>query len=313
MIYTKKVIDIALDEVGYLEKASNKDLDFKKANVGYNNYTKYGRDMHKLYPSIMDFPAAWCDCFVDWCFYKAYGVANAKALLGGDFNDYTIASSQLYKNKNAWYSSPKVGDQIFFKDSSGKICHTGLVYKVDDKRVYTVEGNTSSTEGVVANGGGVFKRSYSLSYNKIAGYGRPKYDAYCEEGWVKDDKGWWYRYADGSYPKSCWKTIKGKDYYFKADGYMASDEFIKSEDYDTNFKLYYVDSDGAWDGRTYRWMEDNKGWWLAKLGSTSYYKSQWAKVDGKWYYFKESGYMAVGTLTIDGKIYSFRSDGSLVE
>ena len=133
------------------------------------------------------------------------------------------------------------------------------------------------------------------------------------EGWVKDDKGWWYRYADGSYPKSCWKTIKDKDYYFKADGYMASDEFIKSEDYDNNFKLYYVDSDGAWDGRTYRWMEDNKGWWLAKLGSTSYYKSQWAKVDGKWYYFKDSGYMAVGTLTIDGKIYSFRSDGSLVE
>ena len=260
MIYTKKVIDIALDEVGYLEKASNKDLDFKKANAGYNNYTKYGRDMHKLYPSIMDFPAAWCDSFVDWCFYKAYGVTNAKSLLGGDFNDYTIASSQLYKNKNAWYTTPKVGDQIFFKDSSGKICHTGLVYKVDDKNVYTVEGNTSSSEGVVANGGGVFKKSYSLYYSKIAGYGRPKYDAYCEEKWVQNADGkWWYQYSDGSYPTTQWLMIKDKWYYFKSDGYMASDEYIKSENYDENELLYYVALDGAWNNKTYKWFEDYIG------------------------------------------------------
>lgn len=169
-----KVIEIALAEVGYLEKKSNSQLDSKTANAGSANYTKYGRDMHKLYPAVMDFPAAWCDAFVDWCFYKAYGVANAKGLLGGNFNDYTVASAQLYKNKNAWHKSPKVGDQIFFKNSQ-RIYHTGLVYKVDDKRVYTVEGNTSGASGVIANGGGVCKKSYALNYSKIAGYGRPKY------------------------------------------------------------------------------------------------------------------------------------------
>lgn len=169
-----KVLEIALAEVGYLEKKSNSQLDSKTANAGSANYTKYGRDMHKLYPSVMDFPAAWCDAFVDWCFYKAYGVANAKALLGGNFNDYTVASAQLYKNKNAWYKTPKVGDQIFFKNSQ-RIYHTGLVYKVDAKRVYTIEGNTSGASGVIANGGGVCKKSYALNYSKIAGYGRPKY------------------------------------------------------------------------------------------------------------------------------------------
>lgn len=169
-----KVLEIALAEVGYLEKKSNSQLDSKTANAGSANYTKYGRDMHKLYPSVMDFPAAWCDAFVDWCFYKAYGVANAKALLGGNFNDYTVASAQLYKNKNAWHKTPKVGDQIFFKNSQ-RIYHTGLVYKVDDKRVYTIEGNTSGASGVIANGGGVCKKSYLLTYSKIAGYGRPKY------------------------------------------------------------------------------------------------------------------------------------------
>ena len=171
-----KVIAIAEAEVGYLEKKSNADLYDKTANAGMANYTKYGKEMHDIYPSVMDFPAAWCDAFVDWCFYKAYGASNAKALIGGNFNDYTPSSAQLYKNKNAWYTSnPKVGDQIFFKNST-RICHTGIVYKVDSNYVYTIEGNTSGASGVVANGGGVCKKKYSLGYSKIAGYGRPKYD-----------------------------------------------------------------------------------------------------------------------------------------
>lgn len=170
------VIAIAKEEVGYLEKRSNYDLDSKVANAGSANYTKYGRDMHLIYPAVMDFPAAWCDCFVDWCFYKAYGIANAKGLLGGNFDDYTVASAQLYKNKGAYYkNNPKVGDQIFFNNGT-RICHTGLVIKVTSTTVYTIEGNTSSDQGVVANGGCVREKSYSLTYARIDGYGRPKYD-----------------------------------------------------------------------------------------------------------------------------------------
>ena len=170
------VISIAMNEVGYLEKKSNSQLDDKTANAGSANYTKYGRDMHELYPSVMDFPAAWCDAFVDWCFYKAYGTSNAKGLIGGDFNDYTPSSAQLYKNKGAYYkSNPKIGDQIFFRNSQ-RICHTGLVYDVRDGKVFTIEGNTSGASGVIANGGGVCMKSYALSDGYIDGYGRPKYD-----------------------------------------------------------------------------------------------------------------------------------------
>lgn len=178
--YIQLVIDIATGEEGYLEKKTNSQLDSKTANAGSNNYTKYGRDMHNLYPSVMDFPAAWCDAFVDWCFYKAYGVANAKSLLGGNFDDYTVASAQLYKNKGSWYTSnPKKGDQIFFTNASGGICHTGLVIEVTSSTVITVEGNTSSASGVIANGGCVRKKTYSLTYSRIAGYGRPAYSKFC--------------------------------------------------------------------------------------------------------------------------------------
>lgn len=173
----QKVVDIALAEEGYLEKKSNAYLDDKTKNAGSANYTKYGRDMHALYPEVMDFPAAWCDAFVDWCFYKAYGVTNAKKLLCGNFDDYTVQSAALYKKKNAWYKTPEVGDQVFFTNSSGGICHTGLVVKVNkSKRIFwTVEGNTSSAAGVVANGGCVRKKSYEFDYVRIAGFGRPPY------------------------------------------------------------------------------------------------------------------------------------------
>ena len=174
-----KVLAIAKAEVGYLEKKNGDEryLYDKRANAGYNNYTKYGKEMHEIYPSVMDYPAAWCDCFVDWCFYKAYGVATAKSLLDGNFDDYTVASALMYKNHNAWYTNnPKVGDQVFFKNSYGGICHTGLVIAVDNLYIHTIEGNTSAALGVVANGGGVAQKKYALNYNRIAGYGRPKYD-----------------------------------------------------------------------------------------------------------------------------------------
>ena len=76
--YASKVIEIAKAEEGYLEKSAaayKKDpkvLDEKTDGAGKDNYTKYGRDMHKVYPAVMDFPAYWCDAFVDWCFYKAW-------------------------------------------------------------------------------------------------------------------------------------------------------------------------------------------------------------------------------------------------
>ena len=154
----KKVINIALKEVGYLEKKNgdSRYLNDKTKNAGMANYTKYGKEMHELYPKTMDYPAAWCDCFVDWCFYKAYGYNNAMKIIGGNFDDYTVNSAGLYKNKKAWHiMNPKVGDQIFFKNSAGKICHTGIVYAVDSKYVYTVEGNTikygvpTDTKGVL--------------------------------------------------------------------------------------------------------------------------------------------------------------------
>lgn len=179
--YASKVVDIALAEVGYLEKRSKSNLDSKTANAGSANYTKYARDLDAItgFYNGKKNGYSWCDVFVDWCFVQAFGIDAALTLLCqsmGSAGAGCTQSSGYYQKKGRFFkTNPKVGDQIFF-GISGDVYHTGLVYKVDASKVYTVEGNTSSASGVVANGGGVFKKSYSLTCSKIYGYGRPAYD-----------------------------------------------------------------------------------------------------------------------------------------
>ena len=160
----KKLISTASAEIGYKEKASNKNLDDKTANAGKGNFTKYERDLVKLIGSPYAQGASWCDMFVDWCFIQTFGKDNAKKMLGG-WSAYTPTSANFYKNFGRFFKSPKVGDQIFFKNSE-RINHTGIVVNVTDAFVYTIEGNSSNM---------VQTHSYSKSDAKIAGYGRPNW------------------------------------------------------------------------------------------------------------------------------------------
>lgn len=167
----QKVITIAENEVGYREKATNTDLDSKAGNAGSGNYTKYARDLDAL-GNFYNGPKqgyAYCDVFFDWLFFKAFGAALAKRILYQP--DYSagagcLYSAQYYENNGAFYSTPAVGDQIFFSYRAGEVSHTGLVIAVDSYSVTTIEGNTSD---------GVYKRSYSRSNSSIYGYGRPNY------------------------------------------------------------------------------------------------------------------------------------------
>ncbi len=180
MSTVNKLIEIALNEVGYLEKATNEYLDEKTKNAGYNNYTKYARDIDKIknFYNGRKQSYSWCDVFVDWCFIQTFGVERAQELLCQTDNSTGAGvgfSKSFYQKKEQYYTrNPKKGDQIFFKKNN-KLCHTGLVYKVDKERVYTIEGNTSESNGLVSNGGCVSKKSYKLNSPSIDGYGRPKY------------------------------------------------------------------------------------------------------------------------------------------
>lgn len=146
----EKVIKISRNEIGYLEKKSNSQLDSKTANAGSKNYTKYWRDIK---PSYQGQP--WCAAFVSWCFMKAFGQEKAKKLLKHWPYVYCPTLGNLF-TRNA---NPKIGDIVIFYHS-GTFTHTGIVTAVIGDRFYTIEGNTSGASGIISNGGGVCAKSY---------------------------------------------------------------------------------------------------------------------------------------------------------
>ena len=169
--------------VGYLEKKSNRNLNDFTANAGSNNYTRFAVDYCDYFGEKKSVFQAqpWCAMFVSVVFANAFGAETAEKLLGGHYA-YCPYGVNNFKDIGIWKTNnPKPGDVIMFRNASGVACHTGIVYAVDSNKVYTIEGNTSSSSGVVANGGCVAKKSYSLSYSRIMGYGGINYNLIEED------------------------------------------------------------------------------------------------------------------------------------
>lgn len=172
----EKLILTAMKYVGYLEKKSGNMLENFTANAGYNNYTQFAVT-YKMLTRENYQGQPWCAMFVSSVFAECFGEEKGKKLLNGYFA-YCPAGVKNFKNTGRFSkSNPEKGDVIFFKDNSGVACHVGIVCNVDSGYVYTIEGNTSVAAGVVANGGAVAKKKYLKSYNKILGYGKPKYES----------------------------------------------------------------------------------------------------------------------------------------
>ena len=137
----QKLIAIALTEVGYREKASNAALDDPEANAGGGNWNKYARDLAAAgYYNGDKNGYAWCECFVDWCFWNAFGSEGQRIQCQtGDLGAACIYSMQYYKQQGRCDMNPRPGDQVFFY-GGGTIGHTGIVTAVSYSTVTGVEG-----------------------------------------------------------------------------------------------------------------------------------------------------------------------------
>ncbi len=168
MSNASQVISIALAEVGYREKASNASLDLATANAGTANWTKYARDLWNAgYYNGNKNGYAWCDVFVDWVFYKAFGKTEGQMLecQTGTLGAACPYSASYYKAQGRYDKTPRAGDQVFFQQG-GELVHTGIVVGVSGSTISCVEGNASNM---------VKQTSYSLSNGYVAGFGHPKY------------------------------------------------------------------------------------------------------------------------------------------
>jgi len=145
-----KVIQIAENEVGYLEKKSNSNLYDKTVNAGNKNYTKYWSEIKPDYQG-----QPWCACFLTWCFVQAFGKEKAEKLLKHYPYVYCPTMSGLF-NLN---TNPKRGDIVLFY-RNGRFSHTGIVISVEGDFFRTIEGNTSDGSGIIPNGGSVCRKGY---------------------------------------------------------------------------------------------------------------------------------------------------------
>lgn len=149
---------------GYLEKKSNAYLDDFQKNAGYNNYTKFARDVDNWgQPGCQAQP--WCAEYQFWKLVKVFGLARALQIMGGGFYNCKNVTAHA-KQKGTWHSTPKKGALIIFRNGS----HIGSINSFDSTYVYTNEGNTSSAAGVVANGGACRNKKYKLTDSAIDGY-----------------------------------------------------------------------------------------------------------------------------------------------
>ena len=117
----------------------------------------------------------WCACFVSWCANECgYIEAGVIPKFAG-----CVGGSNWFKARGQWQDGsyePRPGDLIFFDwDDPGGYSgpqddvpdHVGIVERVENGVVYTVEGNS---------GDSCRQRSYSVGYYEIWGYGCPVYN-----------------------------------------------------------------------------------------------------------------------------------------
>ena len=112
----------------------------------------------------------WCACFVSWC-------ANECGYIDtGVIPKYAgcVNGVQWFKDRGQWMdgsAEPAPGMIIFFdwddeNGQDGLSDHTGIVKKVENGRVYTIEGNS---------GDSVRQNSYPVGYYEVLGYGCPDF------------------------------------------------------------------------------------------------------------------------------------------
>lgn len=129
--------------------------------------------------------------------------------------------------------------------------------------------------------------------------------------WIQDGSGWKYQKDDTAFHVGGWQWVDNKCYYFTPEGYCLLNT--------TTPDGFTVDSSGAWivNGVIQVQQTDAQEGWN-QLGDVwkyyankKYVTSSWKSVDGKRYYFDESGNMVTGFRDVDGEKYYFNADGSL--
>lgn len=217
----KGLIDRGKAEEGYIEKASASSLDSKTDNRGDNNYTKYSRDVSDAGLNGCQ-GQPWCCTFQFWLDLMEYGKEESLKHWNMSQKEYVgyncFATYNAFKNVGKIGMTPGLGAVAIFNFS-----HAGRVIRIysegGQKWWDCLEGNTSSNLAD-RNGGQVKIKKRPWNDSSVKGF---CYIDYSEPaGWKKGSAGYWYQYADGSYPTNRWELINHHWYLFNRAGQMVT-------------------------------------------------------------------------------------------
>ena len=132
-------VRIAYSQVGYKEKASNKNLNSCTGNSGSGNYQKYGGN-----------GSAWCAQFIAWAIKKSGGTV--------PFTAQTDAMKQWAKDESRWYTSTSKRHEGDIVKYNG---HVGILYKNSSGEWRLIHGNWNNK---------VVESGLSLNNKNLEGY-----------------------------------------------------------------------------------------------------------------------------------------------
>ena len=229
-----------------------------------------------------------------WYRFDENGIMISNAV----YDDYLFKASGVLA-ENSWV---KIGDKWYYGNQEGKINRDkwakidGLWYRFD-------ESGTMLSATIY--------KDYLL---KTSG-------AMAENAWAKLEDKWYFATASGKIIRDKWEKISGSWYYFNKDGVMLSSQWKEK---------YYLKDSGAMAKSEWIFDEKYKSWFYLKSDGTyaenqwvgSYYlksfgymaKNEWIfdKDYNAWYYLKEDGAYVTGNFTINGKDYTFQSNGKWI-
>ncbi|MCD0470478.1 CHAP domain-containing protein [Flavobacterium sp. JAS] len=123
---------------------AQKTLEIATAQIGVEEIPKHsnsGPEVEIYLKSVgLTRGYSWCMAFIYWCAQNASAQTNLKNPLkktGGVLDQYNSRPLLVQ-------TVPKVGD-IFILDLGKGLGHTGIVEKIANNIIYTIEGNTNDT------------------------------------------------------------------------------------------------------------------------------------------------------------------------
>ena len=214
------------------------------------------------------------------------------------YDDYLFKASGVLA-ENSWV---KIGDKWYYGNQEGKIIRNkwekinGSWYRFDESGIML--SKTIYNDYLLKTSGAMAEKDWVQMDEKW--YYATDSGKAIRDKWEKINDSWYSFHKDGDMLSSQWK----EKYYLKDSGAMAQSEWFFDKKYDSWF---YLKSDGA-----YAENQWQGSYYLKSYGYMA--KNEWIfdKSYNAWYYLKEDGAYVTGNFTINGKDYSFQSNGKWI-